>query len=412
MGQMLSKARARLKEAADAMELPPQAIDALAYPASTTAVNLQLQLDDGSYRQLKAWRSQFSDLLGPGKGGIRFHPDVNADEVQTLAFWMTLKCALADLPYGGAKGGVQVDAKSLSLRERERLARAYVRHFASILGPKRDIPAPDVATGEREMAWMADEYNHLAGEQLPHAFTGKPVALGGVEGRAAATGRGGFYVLNALGEDFGFDLEGSKVAIQGLGNASQFFLEAAMEAGVQVVAISDSSGCVHQEDGLDVAEILSQKRAGCAVADMEGVGEMSDATDILKTDCDIFVPAALGGVVDEGTAKTLRCSTILELANGPVEPNADKILSDRKINIIPDILANSGGVIVSHLEWVQGQRGLDYEKNQIQDLMERRLDSSCNRFRDHLKSCDGDGRQAAYRAAVSRLNEALEHMQH
>lgn len=407
MGEMLSQARSRLTAAAKDLGISENVIERLSYPRATMAVNLQLMMDDGSYQHLKAWRCQFNTLLGPGKGGIRFHRDVNADEVQTLAFWMTLKCALAGLPFGGAKGGVQIDAKALSQKERERLSRTYVREFSNVLGPARDVPAPDVATGAREMAWMTDEFNQLSGAHLPHAFTGKPLALGGLLGRVAATGRGGYHVLKALAGDIGLEMESASLAVQGLGNASQFFLEACVEDGLKIVAVSDSSGTLHDAEGLNIPEILSAKRGGCSVADMEGLGDLSDADAVLACECDVFVPAALGGVIDEGNVQDMRCSVIVELANGPVEPAADAALREKGITVIPDILANSGGVIVSHLEWVQGKRGLMFEKDDVTAQMQARLDTSCARFRQHLDDSDGNGRQAAYRAAVSVLADAI-----
>lgn len=406
MGKMLTQTRDRLAKAAEDLEISSDIVEALSYPSATMAVNLQLMKDDGRYERLKAWRCQFNSLLGPGKGGIRFHHEVNADEVQTLAFWMTLKCALADLPFGGAKGGVRVDAKTLSAAERERLSREYVRAFADIVGPSQDIPAPDVATGAREMAWMADEYKRIAGGHEPHAFTGKPVSLGGVSGRAAATGRGGFFVLKNLSPDFEIKLEDSTVAVQGLGNASQYFLEAAVEAGIRIVAISDSSGTVCDPDGLDVDDIISQKRSGSSIADMNGVGRVSDPDEILAQECDILVPAALGDVITSKTVEQLRCSLILELANGPVSPDADSHVREAGIPVIPDILANAGGVIVSHLEWVQGLRGHAFNDDEVSQMMNARLERSCDRFREQLTG--NDGRQAAYRAAIARLASALE----
>ncbi|MGB7405568.1 MAG: Glu/Leu/Phe/Val dehydrogenase, partial [Pacificimonas sp.] len=337
---------------------------------------------------------------------IRFHQSVNEDEVQTLAYLMTMKCALLDLPFGGGKGGVQVDAHDLSLMEKERLARGWVRAFARILSPDRDVPAPDVATGEQEMAWMVDEYNALNGAIMPGAFTGKPVALGGIAGRTPATGRGALIALEAIREKLDVPEDGLTIAIQGFGNAGSWFAKAAVDAGHKIVAVSDSSGMVSEDDGLDIDALIDAKNDGGSVTDLDGA-DTGDSEDILTVQCDVLALAALGGVVTPDNADSLNCSVILEIANGPVEPSADQKLRDAGIEVVPDILANAGGVTVSHAEWVQGRQGTAWDEDRVADYLKAKLETAAAKVRDMMAEHDIDMRTAAYGVAMVRVCEAI-----
>ena len=409
MGNMLSAARERMHRAADELDLAQETVERLDYPTETLAFSIPLRRDDGSLEQLKGWRCRYDSTLGPTKGGIRFHPSVCEDEVQTLAFLMTMKCALMGLPFGGGKGGVSVDAGDLSLMEKERVARGYVRSAARILSPDRDVPAPDVATGTREMAWMVDEYGALTGGIEPHAFTGKPVALGGIEGRTPATGRGGLIALEAMRESLGLDgSDGLSIALQGFGNAGTWFARAAVDAGHRVVAISDSSGMVSDAQGLDIDAVIETKEKGGSVTDY-GSGETSDdGSAIVEVECDVLVLAALGGVIaDADDVGKLSCKAIVEIANRPILPAADEPLREAGIDVVPDILANGGGVTISHAEWVQGRTGLGWDAEEVDDYLEEKMEDAAEQVRDLMEDNGLDMRTAAYGVALRRLCAAI-----
>ncbi|MFC4290978.1 Glu/Leu/Phe/Val dehydrogenase [Sphingorhabdus arenilitoris] len=378
----------------------------LKYPKETVAASLPLRRDDGRITMLKAWRCRYSDLLGPTKGGIRFHQAVNADEVQTLAFWMTMKCALAGLPFGGGKGGVQVDTSQLSRTEKERLARLYVSQFENVIGPRRDIPAPDVATGAAEMAWMMDEYSRLQGRLMPATFTGKPIALGGLVGRTEATGEGAFMIFEYFARQLNLTKDDT-LAVQGFGNAARFFALAATDAGYRITAISDSSGMISHEEGLDIKAICNVKDKGGSVADTDQKNvQKAVGQDILKHPATVFVPAALGGVVNAGNAKNIPCKVIFEIANGPVKPEADAILESQDIHVIPDILANAGGVIASYIEWTGNLRGEQHDRDQVSYILRDHLIGAAKRTSEMVSDAKGDIRKAVYMAAIKRLSQS------
>ena len=411
MGDMLSAARERMYRAAEALDLSDELVERLDYPVETLAASVPLRRDDGSLMQLKAWRCRYDSTLGPTKGGIRFHQSVCQEEVQTLAFLMTMKCSLMGLPFGGGKGGVSVDASELSTMEKERLSRQWVRSFARILSPDRDIPAPDVATGPREMAWMASEYSDLVGSICPHAFTGKPVELGGIEGRTPATGRGGLIALEAVRERLGFEAEGGlTIALQGFGNAGKWFARAAEEAGHTIVAVSDSSGVVSDPDGLDMDAVAAAKAEKGSVIDYDGGGATSDkdGAKILEIECDVIVLAALGGVIaDEGDVGKLACTAVVEIANRPILPAADAPLREAGIDVVPDILANGGGVTISHAEWVQGRTGRAWSEDEVADYLEQTMQSAAAKVAEAMDKHELDMRTAAYAVALARLCAAV-----
>ena len=415
MGDILAAAQERMTRAAELMELEEEVVAHLRNPIETLAASVNIRRDDGSALALKGWRCRYNSALGPTKGGIRFHQSVHLDEVETLAFLMTMKCALMGLPFGGGKGGVEVDAHDLSTMEKERLARGYVRAMAKILGPDRDVPAPDVATGEREMAWMVSEYSEIAGSIQPHAFTGKPVALGGMAGRTPATGRGAHIALEEMRDLVGLGEEGSlAIALQGFGNAGRWFAHAAEEAGHKIVAVADSSGTVSDPDGLDIDALSKAKDEAGKVTAYAGDGEdegaqtSDDPEAVLATECDVLVLAALGGVIaDEDDAKALKCKAIVELANRPVLPAADAALADAGIEVVPDILANGGGVTISHAEWVQGRQGIDWSADDVDDYLEDAMADAADNVREVMQKHDTDMRTAAYAVALKRLCAAI-----
>ncbi|WP_376771085.1 Glu/Leu/Phe/Val family dehydrogenase [Microvirga soli] len=405
---MLDQALTRLDEAARHLDLDADVLEKLKYPRETTKVRLMIRMDDGSRKSFMAWRCRYDDTRGPTKGGIRFHPASTMEEVETLAFWMTFKCAVMNLPYGGGKGAVQVDPHTLSKAELERLSRAYVQAFSKIIGPDRDIPAPDVYTNSMIMGWMADEYASIVGEATPAVITGKPIALGGSLGRDDATARGGYYLILRLAEKLGLK-SGSTVAIQGLGNAGQHIARLLASEGYKIVAVSDSKGAIHDPSGLDIAKLLKAKGQGSVtgLAGSEGISALS-ADDLISVDCDLLVPAALEDMIHEGNAAGVKAKVVLELANGPITPEADEILTAKNVVVLPDILANAGGVTVSYFEWVQNRQGYYWPVEDVharlKAMMEREGDAIWALAQDKSIAL----RSAAYVHALSRLAGAIE----
>lgn len=405
---MLNQALTRLEDAARHLQLDQDVLEKLKYPRETTKTRLLIRMDDGSRKSFMAWRCRYDDTRGPTKGGIRFHPDSSMDEVETLAFWMTFKCAVMNLPYGGGKGAVQVDPHSLSKAELERLSRAYIQAFARIIGPDRDIPAPDVYTNAMVMGWMADEYSSIVGKVSPAVITGKPIALGGSLGRDDATARGGFYLLRHLEEQLGVG-PGSTVAIQGFGNAGSHMAHLLEGAGYRVVAASDSRGAIHAPGGIPAAALIDAKRAGSVTALADGGAIRAiDPDDVIAVDCDLLVPAALEDLIHEGNADRIKARVIVELANGPITPEADEILAKKGVVILPDILANAGGVTVSYFEWVQNRQGYYWKVEEIHERLKSAMETEGVAIWDLARSRGITVRAAAYVHALRRLAEAIE----
>lgn len=389
----------------------------LSRPMRRHDVAVPVRRDDGSLSVFSGWRVQYDTTLGPAKGGIRFHPGTTPEEVTQLAFWMTLKCALLDLPFGGGKGGVQVDPKKLSPLEVERLSRAYVKAVADVIGPDRDIPAPDVNTGARIMGWMADEYSDITRAHQPAAMTGKPQSLGGSAGRPAATGRGALIALQEWMRRQDRRPEETTVAVQGFGSAGAHFACLAHNAGYRVVAVSDSQGAIYAEQGLDPRPVHKHKQeekelkgliyCGSSVKEQKGY-ESLERDAVIGLDVDVLALAAMEDAVNDGNAADVQAPLILEIANGPVSPEADAALTEREVAILPDILANAGGVTVSYFEWIQSRTGDYWTEQQVNDRLEPRMLDAAARVYDRAEDGNLPLREAAYRIALDRLETAVE----
>lgn len=405
---ILDAALTRLDEAARHLEIDGDVLEKLKYPRETTKARLLIRMDDGSRKSFLAWRCRYDDTRGPTKGGIRFHPQSTMEEVETLAFWMTIKCAVTNLPYGGGKGAIQVDPKTLSKSELERLSRAYVQAFARILGPDRDIPAPDVYTNALIMGWMADEYSSIQGQSVPAVITGKPIALGGSLGRDDATARGGFYVTQHLSKSLGLPEQGLTLAIQGFGNAGQHAARLFAGVGAKIVAVSDSGGAVYAKEGLDLEALYAAKKAGKSVVDAQHGGAVIAADDLIGVNCDILVPSAMEDMIHKDNAHQVKAKLVLELANGPITPEGDAILAKQGVTVLPDILANAGGVTVSYFEWVQNRQGLYWELDEVRSRLKTIMEGEGQAVWDIAEDKGVSLRTAAYIHALGRLATAIE----
>ncbi|MEN9557922.1 MAG: glutamate dehydrogenase oxidoreductase protein [Candidatus Parcubacteria bacterium] len=394
-------------ERANAVRTIPVGLrERLAKPMREVRANLAVRMDDGSTRFFEAYRVQHNNLRGPFKGGIRFHSQTDIEEVRALAFWMTLKCTVAGIPMGGGKGGITVDPKALSAGERERLSRAFVRAFADVLGPQKDVPAPDVNTTAEIMDWMTDEFQNATGDTTRATFTGKSLANGGSEGRGTATAQGGFFVFEALRATLNLPAS-CTVAIQGFGNAGTHAAEIWRAAGHRIVAVSDSKGTIFMAEGLDPAAVETHKRATGSVANFPGATTLP-AEAILATECDLLIPAALEGQFRADNVAAVRARAILELANGPTTPEADDALFARGIPVVPDILANAGGVTVSTFEWEQNLKGEHWAEADVFARLQKTMNDAATAIAALAQTHHTDLRRAAFTLALQRLEEALE----
>jgi len=410
MAGLFNKARKRLTSAAKHLNLHKDIIERLKYPKETLAATLVVRMDDGSVRSFKAWRCRYDDTRGPTKGGIRYHPAVCLDEVMTLAFWMTFKCAVANLPYGGGKGGVSVDASKLSRAELERLSRAYVQAFARFIGPDRDIPAPDMYTNGIVMAWMADEYSKMVDCSAPAVITGKPISLGGSLGRDDATGRGGYYVLRHLEKDLKLAPKKSRVVLQGFGNASYHCARLLHADGYKIIGLSDSRSAIYDPKGMDPVAVMEHKNKKRTLKGAPTAGKAQEMTNaqLLEADCDVLIPAAMESQITDVNAAKIKAPIILELANGPTTPAADTILHKNGHIIIPDILANAGGVTVSYFEWVQNKAGYYWGVDEVQQKLRAIMEPEARRVWDMKQQKKIDMRTAAYVHALDRIAKGVE----
>ena len=368
-------------------------------------VSVPVGMDNGKLKVFEGYRVQHNLSRGPGKGGIRFHPDVTLDEVKALAMWMTWKCALANIPFGGAKGGVICDPKAMSMKEIENLTRRYTSEISIIIGPEKDIPAPDVYTTPQIMAWIMDTFSMQKGYSIPGVVTGKPISIGGSLGRDKATARGLLYVTNEALKEAGIAQKGARVSIQGFGNAGMHAAELMTADGYSVTAVSDSRGGVVNPKGLDVAGLITFKQETGTVAGFSG-GERISNKDVLELSCDVLVPAALEKVITRENAPRIKAKIIAEAANGPTVPDADQILHDRGIMVLPDILANAGGVSVSYFEWVQDLQESFWEEEEVNERLKRKMVRAFRETLEQSKKYKTDMRHGAYVVAVGRVSEA------
>ncbi len=405
---VFANALKRLDAAAIHEKVHPETLQRLSAPKQFIEVSIPVRMDNGSLRIFTGYRCKYDDTRGPAKGGIRFHQDVDPAEVKALAFWMTFKCACVGLPFGGGKGGVIVDPAELSQTELERLSRGYMRAIAFAVGVDVDVPAPDVNTGPLIMAWMCDEYAVVTGKREPGVITGKPVAVGGSLGRDDATARGGFYILKELEKRMGLGKDRT-IVIQGFGNAGENMARLCHADGYKVLAVSDSQGGLHNPNGLDIpALIAAKKKSGIINRDaVKGIKEVSNS-ELLEIPCDLLVPAAIENVITGENAGNIKAKAILELANGPCTPEADAILWKRGINVVPDILANAGGVTVSYFEWTQNKSGFYWDLEEVHERLKRKMTREYVEIDDFAKSKKIDLRTSAYAHALHRLGPALE----
>lgn len=403
---LFEDARSRLEDVFKVLDVHPDAQARLMQPSLSLQVSIPVRMDDGRLKAFPAWRTHYDTSLGPAKGGVRFHPNVNQHEVTTLSFWMAVKCSVVGLPYGGGKGGVQVDAKALSSLERERLARGYIRAIADIMGPDRDIPAPDVDTDATVMGWMIDEYEQITRAKAPAAITGKPISLGGSPGRVAATGRGALKVLDLWAERAERKPEETSVAVQGFGNAAYHFARLASDRGYRIVAVSDSSGALYNADGLDIAAVKQAKANSGKVTDSDAGSAMAGA-ELLALEVDVLAMAALENQIHGDNVDEVNAGAILEIANGPLTSEADQALAQRDVPILPDVLANTGGVIVSYFEWLQNRAGEKWREMQVNERLDTLLSEEANKVLTRSQDEGITYRQAAYRQGIERIAEAI-----
>lgn len=415
--ELLEDARVALDDASKFVELSQDAKERLSRPEISVKVSVPLRMDDGRLLNFAGYRVRYNSALGPGKGGIRYHDDVDVDHLQTLAFWMTFKCALMDLPYGGAKGGVAVNPKELSPMELERLSRSYINAIADFIGPDLDIPAPDMYTNAIIMGWMADQYSTIKRKFTPAAITGKPLELGGSALRDRATATGAFFVIDEVLDDDERAPEEITVAIQGFGNAGAELAEQLCEAGYRVVAVSDSKGAVYAEGGLQIAPLRRHKESGNArgvyhaatIVDCPECNfEKLSNQDLLALDVDLLVPAAMENQITMENADDVRASMIFEVANGPVTSAAARSLLERGVKIFPGILVNAGGVTVSYFEWIQNRRGERWEEERVRRGLEEKMRNAAAEVRRTSREYEISQPTAAYVVALKKINQAIE----
>jgi glutamate dehydrogenase (NAD(P)+) len=364
-----------------------------------------VRLGDGKVHVFSGYRVQHNGARGPYKGGIRFHPEVDLDEVRALAELMTWKTAIVNIPYGGAKGGVNVDPSKLESRELQGVARSFLDKIEKVLGPQRDIPAPDVGTNAQVMAWFMDEYGKLHGH-TPACVTGKPIALEGSFGREAATGRGVVQVFREAAPSIDLDPSEATFVVQGFGNVGAWAARLMQELGAKMVGVADASGAIASSDGIDAGKLAEHVRDGGGVADFDGQMDQIDPDDLVAVDCDVFIPAALGGMIHEGNAERVSCRMMVEGANSPTTPKADEILTDKGVFIVPDVLANAGGVVVSYFEWVQNLQHFRWTEDEVNERLGNIMRRAFREVADRAEENDTPMRPAAYELGIERVVEA------
>ncbi len=402
----LTVAQAQLKLAAKKLNLDSGIHKMLSQPKRSIMVSIDVRMDNCSIGVFNGVRVQHWDVRGPFKGGIRYYPNITLEEVTALAMLMTWKCAVADIPYGGAKGGVCCDTKKMSRGELERLTRRYVSLIVDYLGPHRDIPAPDMYTDAQTMAWIMDTYSQLKGYSVPECVTGKPVEIGGSEGRTEATGRGVVHCIKQAAENTGLKLKNASVAIQGFGNVGYHAAQAARKIGCRVVAVSDSTGAIYCADGLNPATVLAHKEETGSVQNFNDCTNLTNE-ELLETDCDVLIPAALENQITRKNADRIQACMVAEAANGPTTPEADRILHEKNVCLIPDILANSGGVTVSYFEWVQNLTREHWTLEEVNKKLETKMTKAFNDVYALSQNEESDMRTAALMLGVGRVANAI-----
>ncbi|MFC7069052.1 Glu/Leu/Phe/Val family dehydrogenase [Halobaculum lipolyticum] len=398
----------QIDDAAAYLDVGDDVIDRLKHPERVLELNLSVEMDDGSLDRFTAFRSEFNGDRGPYKGGIRYHPGVTRDEVKALSGWMVYKCAVVDIPYGGGKGGIVIDPADYSDGEIERVTRSFAEELRPFIGEDKDIPAPDVNTGQREMNWIKDTYETLENTTEPGVVTGKSLEAGGSEGRVEATGRSTMLTAREAFDYLDVEMEGASVAVQGYGNAGHIAAYLIEDLGANVVAVSDSSGAVYAEDGLDARDVKAHKNETGSVAGYPDADEEFSNEDLLTLDVDLLVPAALENAIDGDLARDVEADVIVEAANGPLTPEADDVLTEADVHVFPDILANAGGVTVSYFEWVQNRQRFYWTEERVNEELERHIVSAF----DDLTTCYEENdlpnfRTAAYVVAIQRVVDAF-----
>jgi glutamate dehydrogenase len=393
-----------IKEALDKLGYTDEMYQLLKEPLRMFTVRMPVRLDDGSTKIFTGYRAQHNDAVGPTKGGVRFHPEVDEDEVKALSMWMSLKCGIVDLPYGGGKGGIICDPRTMSMGELERLSRAYVRAISQIVGPTKDIPAPDVYTNSQIMAWMMDEYSRLREYDSPGFITGKPLVLGGSHGREKATAQGVVICIEEAAKKRGIAIKGSRVVVQGFGNAGSFLAKFMHDAGAKVIGISDAYGALYEPEGLDIDYLLESRDSFGTVTTL--FENKITNKELLELGCDILVPAAISNQITAANAHNIKASIVVEAANGPTTLEGTNILSDRGILLVPDVLASSGGVTVSYFEWVQNNQGYYWSEEEVNEKLRKVLVQAFNHVYETSEQRNINMRLAAYMVGVRKMSEA------
>ncbi|MFC4248854.1 Glu/Leu/Phe/Val dehydrogenase [Natribaculum luteum] len=401
--------QSQIDAAAEHVDVDEDVIERLKHPERVLETNLTVEMDDGSLERFTAFRSQFNGDRGPYKGGIRYHPNVTRDEVKALSGWMTYKTAIVDIPLGGGKGGIIIDPAEYSESELERITRAFAKELTPMIGVDRDVPAPDVNTGQREMNWIKDTYETLENTTEPGVITGKAIDSGGSEGRVEATGRSTVIAAREAFDYLGEDIADATVAVQGYGNAGWIAAKLVEDLGATVVAVSDSSGGIYSEDGLDAREVKAFKNETGSITGYSEADEEISNDDLLTLDVDLLIPAALENAIDADLAEDVQADVISEAANGPITPAADEVLAAKDVVVIPDILANAGGVTVSYFEWVQNRQRFYWSEQRVNEELESIIVDSFDALTDAYEECDLENfRTAAYVVSVQRVADAFE----
>jgi glutamate dehydrogenase len=404
MLDLLSSTQSIIKEAIGKLGYNADMYELLKEPLRILTVRIPVRMDDGSVKIFTGYRSQHNDAVGPTKGGVRFHPEVNETEVKALSMWMSLKCGIFDLPYGGGKGGIVCDPRNMSFSELERLSRGYVRAISQIVGPTKDIPAPDVFTNPQIMAWMMDEYSHIQEFDSPGFITGKPIVLGGSQGRETATATGVTICIEEAAKRKGIDLKDARVIIQGFGNAGSYLAKFMQDAGAKVIGISDANGALYDQRGLDIDYLLDQRDSFGTVTNL--FSNIISNEELLEKECDILVPAAISNQITRENAERIQASIVVEAANGPTTMEATTILAKRNVLLVPDILASSGGVTVSYFEWVQNNQGYYWTGEEVAQKLRKKIVDSFQKVFSTAQNYQIDMRLAAYIVGIRRMAEA------